>query len=159
MEREQKRVKDLELKNEQQKKVLKIKTQEVSAMQKKLRNGQQLTAKWAPLTPLTSLLTPRPSRYFLLDNQNYWCDDFLLLSWKIHGVLRYSSISYITLFHSVPKISKIHLELIIGVFFSSFVWCRLKIPYLPPLCHHSANLAWNSVDVFFQTHTKLWQSH
>ena len=45
MEREQKRVKDLELKNEQQKKVLKIKTQEVSAMQKKLRNGQQLTAK------------------------------------------------------------------------------------------------------------------
>ena len=42
MEKEQKRIKELELKNEQQKKVLKVKTEEVTAMQKRLRQGHQL---------------------------------------------------------------------------------------------------------------------
>ena len=55
MEREQKRVKDLELKNEQQKRVLKIKTQEVSAMQKKLRNGQQPNTKYVSLSQSCTL--------------------------------------------------------------------------------------------------------
>ena len=39
MEKEQVRIKELELRNEQQKKVLKIKTEEVSAMQKRLRSA------------------------------------------------------------------------------------------------------------------------
>ena len=43
MEREQKKIKELEAKNEQQKKVLRIKTEEVTAMQRKIRSGSQLT--------------------------------------------------------------------------------------------------------------------
>ena len=54
MEKEQKRIKELELKNEQQKKVLKIKTEEVSAMQKRLRSGHQMSNNRCVLVTVTS---------------------------------------------------------------------------------------------------------
>ena len=54
MEKEQKRIKELELKNEQQKKVLKIKTEEVSAMQKRLRSGDQMSNNRFVLVTVTS---------------------------------------------------------------------------------------------------------
>lgn len=42
MQKEQQRIKELEMRTEQQKKVLKVKTEEVSAMQRRLRSGSQV---------------------------------------------------------------------------------------------------------------------
>ncbi|KAK2183775.1 hypothetical protein NP493_289g01021 [Ridgeia piscesae] len=43
MQKEQQRIKELEVRNEQQKKVLRVKTEEVTAMQRKLRSGSTST--------------------------------------------------------------------------------------------------------------------
>ena len=43
MQKEQQRIKELELRNEQQAKVLKVKTEEMALVQRRLRSGNQLT--------------------------------------------------------------------------------------------------------------------
>ena len=56
MQKEQQRVKELELRNEQQQKVLKIKTEEIVAVQKKLRIGVMGSAARYPQQQLNKLL-------------------------------------------------------------------------------------------------------